>query len=248
MAIVVVFAVAPRVEASLIYNGGGYLQDFNTLTTSSSTWADDSTLDGWYSNRNTLSYSASTGSATTGSLYSFGAASAVDRALGSIASNSTDTILYGLRLQNNTASTYNEFTVTYDGEQWRNSGNTTNHTLNFGYQIGSGLTIDGGGYTGVSSLDFTGPIATTSQGALDGNAAANRVAGISFTVTGINWAPGQELFLRWSDPNDGGSDHGLGIDNFSFLADAIPEPATAAWFGLILVGGAFIRRRNESHS
>lgn len=251
--LVIAFAVAPRVEASLIYSGGSYSQNFDSLLASPAStnhaWADNSTLAGWYSNR--TSYRSSTGSDNTGSLYSFGAASAVDRALGSIASGGTGTILFGLRLQNNTSSTFSEFTVTYDGEQWRNGGNTTSiiNSLAFGYQIGTGLAIGTGTYTLVPSLNFTGPISTPGSAvALDGNNAANRVAGITFTVTGINWAPGQELFLRWSDPNDAGNDHGLGIDNFSFLANAIPEPATVAWFGLILVGGAFIRRRSESHS
>ena len=43
---------------------------------------------------------------------------------------------------------------------------------------------------------------------------ANRTA-VSATITGLTWAPGQTLVLRWTDVNDGGNDDGLAIDDLS---------------------------------
>ena len=80
-----------------------YTQDFDTLTSSGTNnpWTDNLTLLGWYSNRTT--YSAGTGSSNAGALYSFGSTSSSERALGSVASGSTGTIYYGVRLTNNTS-------------------------------------------------------------------------------------------------------------------------------------------------
>lgn len=128
--------------------------------------------------------------------------------------------------------------VTYDGEQWRNGGNTSPHSLTFDYRVGPSVALTDPGYTAESSLDFTGPIATATAAALDGNNPANRVAGIFAKVKVGSWAPAEQLMLRWSDINDTGNDHGLAIDNFSF--SAIPEPSsTAAIAVLSLMGAAF---------
>jgi hypothetical protein len=77
-----------------------YSENFNSLESSgtSNTWTDNSTIPGWYSNR--IEYRASTGSSTTGALYSFGAASSSERALGSVAS-STNTYYYAVKFVNN---------------------------------------------------------------------------------------------------------------------------------------------------
>ncbi|HMP78051.1 MAG TPA: PEP-CTERM sorting domain-containing protein [Pirellulaceae bacterium] len=217
----------------------------STTTGTNLTWTDNSTIPGWYSNR--TAYRASTGSDNNGALYSFGSANVNERALGSIASGTTGTVLFGVGFLNLTGTTITQFTVQYDGEQWRNGGNTTQHTLTFDYLIGSGITITSAGYIPEPNLDFTGPIATATAGALDGNAAPNRVAGITWTVTGISWLPGQQLYLRWNDPNDAGNDHGLGIDNFEFSAfgSVIPEPTAAS--GIAILCGLWVLRRRRSH-
>src|SRR5262249_19180652 len=64
------------------------------------------------------------------------------------------------------------------------------------------------------------PIATATAGAVDGNAAANRIA-ISATLP-VTVNASQEIWLRWQDPDDVGSDHGLAIDDFSVTANGIP--------------------------
>ena len=237
-------ATSALADISYTSAGSSYGQNFNSLSTTTGTnitWTNDSTIAGWFSNRTT--YRASTGSDTTGSLYSNGSAAASDRALGSIASGGTGTIQNGVRFTNNTGITLTQFTVTYDGEQWRNGGNTTQHSLTFDYVTGAGVTLSSGGYSGVSQLNFNGPIATATAAALDGNAAANRVAGITFNVKDITWLPGQQIMLRWTDLNDTGNDHGLAVDNFNFVA--VPEPSSMMVVSLVglAIAGRFRRGR-----
>ncbi|MHC5856139.1 Calx-beta domain-containing protein [Nostoc sp.] len=197
---------------------GTYTQNFNTLNTGGTpAWVNDSTILGWYSTRTT--YSLGSGTNNAGGLYSFG--TTTERALGSVASGATGTIYYGLRLQNNTGSPVTKLQVGYTGEQWRNGGNTSQQQLKFSYQTGSTVTsLTTGIWTPVTSLDFTGPIATTTVGSLNGNQSANRTVKtpvIFNLATPI--ANGEEIILRWEDTDDTGNDHGLAIDDVSVKVD-----------------------------
>jgi uncharacterized protein len=200
-----------------------YSQTFDTLaaTGTANAWADDNTLGGWYSSRTTLI--AGTGTNTTGGLYSFGSA-AGERALGSLGSNTTGSIFFGLRLVNDTGATIDELNVSFAGEQWRNGGNTSAHSLAFAYQVGA-TSLTGGSWTPVGALGFSGPITGSTASALDGNATANRTV-ISGSIGGLGLAPGQEIWLRWEDPNDSGNDHGLAIDNLNVSAVVPPAQPT----------------------
>jgi len=209
-----------------------YSENFDSLPNSdTNTWTDDSTINGWYYFRTTLptlpppnSYNVGTGSSNTGALYSFGSAFASDRALGSVASGSTGTIFYGVRFLNNTANTINSLDISYTGEQWRDGGNATlaSQQLDFQYQIAA-TTITSGTWIDFNSLDFISPVVTPTAGALDGNVAANRTT-LSSTLTGLSLAPNQEIWLRWQDIDNIGSDHGLGIDDFSISAGVSTPP------------------------
>ncbi|MBD0337285.1 MAG: DUF3616 domain-containing protein, partial [Cyanobacteria bacterium Co-bin13] len=195
-----------------------YSQTFDSLANTSTNiaWTDSQTLAGWYSTRPT--YNSGTGSSNAGALYSFGAAGNGERALGSVASGSTGTIFYGARFFNDTSDTLSSLFISYVGEQWRNGGNTAQHQLDFAYQIGaSGLTS--GTWVDFDPLDFVGPIATSSAGALDGN--ANQVS-LSSTLSGFSLAPGEEIWFRWVDIDNSGSDHGLAIDNFQLTTAVAP--------------------------
>src|SRR4029077_352651 len=70
-----------------------------------------------------------------------------------------------------------------------------------------------GTYTDVDTLDFTTPD-TTTTGAKNGNAAAERTA-ISATIPSLNIPNGATFFIRWSDLDATGADDGLAIDDFS---------------------------------
>lgn len=148
-----------------------------------------------------------------------------------------------LRLTNNTGQTLGQFTLTYAGEQWRDGGAATPvaQTLNFGYAVTAAAptNISALSTTSVAALDFTSPTFTNtgSGAALDGNLTANRSV-ISTTVGGFTWNPGEDLWLRWTDIDHAGNDHGLSIDDLSFSA-ALPAEVNSAQSGLASLGGTW---------
>ena len=57
--------------------------------------------------------------------------------------------------------------------------------------------------------------------ARDGNLSTGRTL-ISGTLSGLSLAAGQEIWLRWSDPDHSGSDHGLAIDDVQVSINPLP--------------------------
>ncbi len=233
--------------------GFTYAETFDSLSTSTtaSAWVNDSTLAGWSlfnAAGNTVpTILGGNGSVNTGSFYSFGATGSTERALGSTASGGAyfaspaSGAVAGwiaLALTNDSGGALDAFTVGYSGEQWRNGGNTSAQSLVLEYGFGSSFGAVSG-WTPVST--FTSPVVGASAAAVDGNS-AGRVTGLGATVT-TPWAAGDTLWLRWSDLNDVGNDHGLAIDDLSFSVSVVPEPGTVAlWLaGLAAVG--FVARR-----
>ena len=203
-------------------------ENFDTLESAGTTHSvgRQLTIPGWWSTRTV--YNAATGSSNAGALYSFGVAGTnpvTERALGSIGSGTTGTVFHAARLTNNTGGTITSLDISYVGEQWRNGGNATAHTLTFQYQVAAtggiaGANTPATGWTAVPALSFTGPITGLTAAALDGNTPANRIA-ISATLA-VNVANGQEVWIRWLDPDDSGADHGLAVDDFSVTAAGSP--------------------------
>jgi len=138
-----------------------------------------------------------------------------------VASGSTGIIRYGVCLENPLGSgvTITQLTIGYTGKQWRNGGNVAQHALTFAQQVFSGApNLTTGTFTDVASLSFTGPIATATASALDGNLPANRMA-IGGNLN-VNIPAGSRIVLRWEDLNDAGNDHGLAIDDLSVSVTA----------------------------
>ena len=229
---------ATQALSQVSYTGGVYSQNFDSLpgttnNTLNSTWTDNSTLPGWYASKTTFSVTDGTVGGTAATfdststtannvgLFSFGTAASTDRALGVRATSNfagNDPVLHGVRLVNNTSQTLTKFTITYTGEQWFKSSVATAHTLLLDYQLGAS-SISAGTWTAASAGTFTAPIATgTTATALNGNTTANRTVKVA-VVTGVSWAPGQELWVRFRDANESGNEQGLAVDDFSFLAD-----------------------------
>ena len=238
--------------AAVTYTSGTYSQTFDGLS-GVSAWSNNSTLAGWYAaTTNTPSITAigsNTGSTTTAGLYSYGVAgtnAVTERALGYATSNAftgaagSGQNYLGLQLNNGNLANLTGFTLAYDGEQWRRDS-TASQTIAVQYSLDATSLTSGTWTSAGASLSFTSPQFIGSAALLDGNANANRVAGLSATVSSIVWAPGTNLWIRFSDLNDSGNDHHLAIDNVSFTA--VPEPTAAVLGGLGLL--ALLRRRRR---
>ena len=234
-----------------------YSQNFNSLALagSANAWADDSTLAGW-SLINSAGASVPTyatdNTTNTGAFRSFGDTGSSERALGGVASGGA---YFGspasgavagwmaVAFTNGTGAALNGFGVGYNGEQWRNGGNTNAQTmvLEYGYGASFGAvttwTAPGG------SFDFTSPVIGSTAAAVVGNG-AGLVVGLGGSVA-TQWAAGDTLWLRFAERNDVGNDHGLGLDDLSFSVSAVPEPGALAlmFAGLAAVG--FVARRRS---
>lgn len=245
VALVVVGLMTVTASAVVLFTGAPYTQNFNTLGSVQGptyTWTDDVTLNGWYATHGGgasytpfTTYKASFGNDVTHTIHSFGVDGNTDRAFGCLSYN--DNTLWGVRLTNNAGAAATEFTLTYTGEQWRNQS-TTN--VDFAYST-TAASLDGAGFINADSLDFIPPQkGVPPPYELDGNAAANRVTySQTIVLGGGGWAPGTDLWLRWSTgPGQGGA---VGIDDLTFTA-VIPEPA-----GLLMLalGGALLGWRRS---
>jgi hypothetical protein len=226
------FATAAAAQCvSLNTMGTAATEDFNTLASSGTSTV---TPTGWYfletlTNANTT-YTAGTGSSTTGDTYSFGAAGSGERAFGTLQSgNLLSTI--GACFTNNTGLAINVLTISYTGEQWRQGGTNRQDRLDFQYSLDA-TSLSTGTWTDDNTLDFLAPNTGTVTGAYDGNAAANRAL-LTDTISGLNIAPGATVWIRWSDFNAAGADDGLGVDDFSITPNPGATPSLKSSWGTI---------------
>jgi hypothetical protein len=233
-----------KVSAAVIVNSLNvpYSQDFNGLIRSgTATFVDDSTIAGWTVNSEAMAndgnqYSASTGSSTTGDVYSFGATESIDRSLGYLGSGSNDYFNAAVIFTNSTGSVINEVSLSFTGEQWRSGGVTSDNlnVLAFAWQVGSGISIPANrstsGWTVVPALEFSAPNPNTPAGALDGNDPTNQTRFTNFSLSSLAWPDGQQLALRWIGNDGSGTDAGLAIDDLTVIP--VPEPSLLGLSGL----------------
>ena len=215
--------------AQVPLSAGTYANNFDSLGAASAGWTNNLTLPGWYASKgdgDATNILAGTGSGTTGSIYSYGVNGshpAADRALGSLAGSAIP-YAYGLRFTNDTALPRSNITVSFTGEQWRTGSTNSPQMLAFTWRVADIPCTNahsGGSWSNFPALDFVSPNLTADTAALDGNAATNRQIFSSIVLTGVVVDPGQELFLRWLDVDDGGSDNALAIDDVTVSSSAV---------------------------
>jgi hypothetical protein len=193
---------------------GSYTQNFNTLASSSTLgWTNAvAPLPSWYAYAGiTAITNYRTVASATGSLYSYGT-NAEDRSLGSLASDDK-TYRFGIAFTNTTGQTVTHLTINFTAEQWWVGKSAATNTLSFHYCITNGVLplSDTAEWRPVAALDYDSPLTTNTQD--DG--ACYVSAARSAAITRYPILPGEVLLLRWSDPNDAGGDHGLGIDDLT---------------------------------
>lgn len=226
-------------QYSITSGSTNYTQNFNTLT--AGTWANNTTLSGWYARTTATTsitaYASNIGNTTTAGLYAYGVSGAnpvSDRALGYMTTNGytgaagSGMNFLGWRLKNNTGAKITVITITWTGEQWRRENNAAQQNLNLSYQKGATVTDLIAGTWISASSSFTSPISGAIVAALDGNLPSNRTANITATIT-IDIEDGEEIMLRWDDLNDSGNDHALAIDDVTVNAMVVAtcnKPAT----------------------
>jgi hypothetical protein len=165
---------------------------------------------------------ADVGSTASGSVYNYG--NDADRAIGSLASGTTQPTFGTSYVNNISGQTITSVSISYRGEQWRSGGrsnaapNPVNEILVFQYRI-TGTDLQSGVWTPFPALDFNelNPTAGDAMGGgasfpLNGNGSGNNVA-ISATLTGLTILNGQRLWIRWDDSDNTGTDNGFGVDD-----------------------------------
>lgn len=232
-------------QAAFVLTTPVYFQDFNTLANTGTS----SVLPGGFEFVETgtaanTTFAAGTGSSNQGNTYSFGAAGAIDRALGGLRSGSLIPT-FGIQFTNGLGRTISALNISFVGEQYRIGTVDRADRLSFEYST-SATSLLGTGYISLAALDFSSPTTIGPVGVLDGNLPANQ-RNLSGTIAGLELLAGQSIFLRFVDFDATGADDGLGIDNFRAEAvtlPAVPEPSTwmmlIAGFGFI---GATLRGR-----
>lgn len=254
------------------YNGGTYSENFNTIfntdgtgtavpgTTGVGLQGAIPTLTTWQAARLPGSSGTTTfaifgdwggsGASGTGRLYSYGLPSSSERALGAVASGTT-IVGFGTWFINTSADTYNSVTVSFTNEIWRTQNTAIDESLSFSYGfassgIGTGNFITNNLMTAYSALNATSPAfyASLNGGTGGFTDPATNAVPVSATISGLNWAPGDSLFIRWNDANDTGNDAGIAIDNLSMTA-TVPEPSSALLVGLGFAALALLRRNTR---
>jgi hypothetical protein len=179
-------------------------------------------------------FGATDGDQTTGGQISFGLADSSNRALGLLATSSTGSTAFGVKLINGTSQTLNFINLQFTGEIWRQSNLAK--TMQFYYWIDPTATapLSTAMTAFLPSLNVSFPVVPGDVGgaAVDGTAPANQT-NLSVTNQSISsWPAGTALWLVWEMTDATGKSQGLGIDNVSFSATALPtgftEPALVA--------------------
>ena len=165
---------------------------------------------------------ASSGSPTAGARYNWGQ-SAADRAPGVMSSSGHPSPVSLLAwFQNTLEVPVAQVELTFEYERYRI--NTTPAVITFhhsadGVNWTAATAGDSGTFApGPSAYGFGTPLTTVAR---------------SVSLPGLDLAPGGSLYLRWTFDTGGANSQGLGLDNLSLAATAVPEPA-----GVALVGGA----------
>lgn len=182
-------------------------------------------LNGWYGwAAATAKFGATAGDQTTGGVNSFGLTNSSNRALGLLATSSTDGTAFGAKFINGTGTNLNYVDLDFVGEIWRQSD--TPKTLQSYYWIDPTATNTWplGVTAYLPALNVSFPTVSGDKGgvAVNGTSPLNQTNLCVFNRAIANCPPGAALWLVWQMTDNTGKAQGLAIDNFNFAATAQP--------------------------
>jgi|GEM_PF-5782701 len=204
--------------------GQAYSQDFDSLAITGGLPA------GWHSEDAAIA--DNTGSDGTEGVFSFGGGSypASDRSLGSIGGNR-----FGVKIRNNTGKVITSILVRYKGIQWRKGGASTQadpDRLIVQYSTDAYSLTGANQYLSNTPATWTDATTNTLNNNTNINfyslsagagAASLNVAGMlpsatrSASITGLNLAANQTIWIRFSDLDIAGNDDALAIDSLEIV-------------------------------
>lgn len=153
-----------------------------------------------------------------------------DRAFGQVSTDES-TAAFGVSLKNTTGGTIQRVNISYATEVWRSPSGTPGRLV-FSYATSaSGIAeanyLSSKGMKPAEALAGKVPAKVAAGDTLNGNAPENRTV-ISGVIEGLDWKPGETLFLAWAPSDTQGN--GIGIDDLVVSADA-PAVSTAGFTG-----------------
>lgn len=135
----------------------------------------------------------------------------------------------GIALVNNTGQSIPSVMFDYIASASSATGFTNADPVSVSYSIGATGVADADGvWTTVAGMGYS----------VSGNAVVTQPS--VDTINGLDWQPGQTLFIRFKDMNVGSTDRLSYVDNIVF--SAVPEPSALALSGLG-IGLLALRRR-----
>lgn len=178
---------------------------------------DTNYLPGWTAintvNGTTLTMAVTNGSENTGNAYNVGRADVEERAFGTLADAATIPAI-GAVFTNNTGGSVSKISIQARMEQWRQSGNASvNESVAFYYSLDA-TSLNSGTWTAVTALNLNEKLTTATT-----NVAVNGNLGVNYTfplqsIIPMNWASGTNLWIKWVDTNDAGSNGLYALDSF----------------------------------
>ncbi len=204
-------------QAQIVYGTAGstYTQDFSSglpADADNFTWTDNSVFTGVYAYQSATSAApaeyrkTSDGDSSQANLFQWRpSAGSSDGALGTKPQTATGDMATGFRFSNTTGITLTQFSLGYVGEQWYSSSSVQNNQLVVSYQLGSPANLLAGSWTEIPALEFNSIFNDGTVRNLDGSLPANQIVFSPVTVSGLNWASGTDLYIRWFDANSSGT-------------------------------------------